>query len=168
MSCDCKKELTCETILHVTDDADNGTLPVYQTKEAACADVCCPSDVYIPPHSSYRIDSLVSFKIPKGYKIIMYPRSSLLIKKGLIQPVSIIDADYHGHVHVPLFNILDVPVHIERGERIAQIELVPSYNCTNWPRKQEERTGGFGSTGTGTSSPSVVIPASDESTSLHN
>lgn len=148
MSCDCKKELTCETILHVTDnDSENGVKPVYQTKEAACADVCSPSECIIPPHSSYRIDLLVSFNIPEGHKIVMYPRSSLLINKGLIQPVSIIDADYHGHVHVPLFNLTDTAVTIERGERIAQIELVPVYNCKDWPRKQEERTGGFGSTG---------------------
>lgn len=148
MSCDCKKELTCKTILHVTDDSsDNGAKPVYQTAEAACADVCSPAEYVIQPHSSSKIDLLVSFNIPDGFKIIMYPRSSLLIKKGLMQPVSIIDADYHDHVHVPLFNLTDRPVIIERGERIAQIELVPTYNCKDWPRKQVERTGGFGSTG---------------------
>lgn len=148
MSCDCKQGLTCETILHVTNDgSENGIKPVYQTKKAACADVCCPSECVIPPHSSYKIDLLVSFNIPDGFKIVMYPRSSLLIKKGLMQPVSIIDADYHGHVHVPLFNLNDATVIIDRGERIAQIELVPAYECIDWPRKQEERTGGFGSTG---------------------
>lgn len=139
--------LFCETILHSNEYGVTGIMPEYQTLLAACADVASPTDELIPAHEGYRIDLLVSFKIPAGYKILMYPRSSLLIKKGLMQPVSVIDEDYTGHVHVPVFNMTDSPIHIEAGERIAQIELVPVETCNSWSRKTVERTGGFGSTG---------------------
>jgi dUTP pyrophosphatase len=139
--------LFCETILHSNEDGVSGIMPEYQTLLAACADVASPTDEMIPAHKGCRIDLLVSFRIPAGYKILMYPRSSLLIKKGLMQPVSVIDEDYTGHVHVPVFNMTDEPVHIEAGERIAQIELVPVETWTDLPRKAVERNGGFGSTG---------------------
>ena len=72
----------------------------------------------------------------------------MLIKKGLIQPVSIIDSDYSGqHVHIPFVNITDEPVELDKGERVAQIECVPAYDCVDWSRIEKERDGGFGSTG---------------------
>lgn len=125
-----------------------GIQPTYQTKEAACADVAIPYPATIPLHKAMKFDLWIGFEIPKGYKIIMYPRSSLLTKKGLMQPVSIIDSDYSGqHVYVPFVNITDEPVELAKGERVAQIECVPVYDCVDWARIEHDRNGGFGSTG---------------------
>lgn len=126
-----------------------GIKPVYQTKESACADVAIPFETVIPAGKSVKIDLWIGFEIREGYKIVMYPRSSLLIKKGLIQPVSIIDSDYSGqHVHAPIYNPGKEDVVLEAGERVAQIECVPAYDCKDWERKKEQRgEGGFGSTG---------------------
>lgn len=147
MSCDFKKQVTCPCEIFTDDEGYNGALPVYQTKLAACADVCLPKQVIINP-GPCKIDLLIGFDIPEDMKIMMYPRSSLMTKKGLIQPTSIIDADYsHKHVHVPFYNPGTKPVILEAGERVAQIECVPRYSTSEWPRKNEERTGGFGSTG---------------------
>lgn len=148
MSCDCKRHITCQCEIYTDDEGNHGALPVYQTKLAACADVSIPQQVVIPKHSSFKIDLLIGFDIPEDMKIMMYPRSSFLVKKGLIQPTSIIDADYsHKHVHVPFYNPTDYDVVLERGERVAQIEAVPRYSTNEWPRKDVEREGGFGSTG---------------------
>lgn len=147
MSCDCKKNVTCPCEIFTDEEGNHGALPVYQTKLAACADVCLPKQVVINP-GPCKIDLLIGFDIPEDMKIMMYPRSSLLTKKGLIQPTSIIDADYsHKHVHVPFFNPGTESVILERGERVAQIECVPRYSTFEWPRKNVEREGGFGSTG---------------------
>lgn len=126
-----------------------GVNPVYQTKGAACADIAIPFKTVIPPHTAVKIPLKIAFAIPVGYKIIMYPRSSLLIKKGLMQPVSIIDQDFSGNeVSVPVFNVTDKEVVLEEHERVAQIECVPTYDCEDWEHQNKERgAAGFGTTG---------------------
>ena len=128
------------------------------TKGAACADMFLPADVTIPPmdiskslkDNIVKVPLDVSFDIPSGFKIVMYPRSSLLIKRGLIQPVSIIDEDYHGNVHAPLVNITNEPIELKAGERLVQIELqlaMPKGIC-DWDTVESERDqNGFGGTG---------------------
>lgn len=140
--------MICEYLIFRDEDGNKGIPPVYQTKLAACADVAMPKRIIVPPLSTAKIDLLIGFSIPDNMKIIMYPRSSLLIKKRVIQPVSIIDADYSGqHVHIPLYNPTNSSIIFEGGERVAQIECVPRYDVASWNRKEEERIGGFGSTG---------------------
>ena len=126
----------------------NGKVPVYKTKQAACADVYLPEDVTIEPGKVACPGLQLGFEIPAGSKIVMYPRSSLLVKFGIIQPTSIIDADYSGmEIHTPLYNATDKPVTLKAGDRVAQIELQPYTRVLDWNFESNERTGGFGSTG---------------------
>lgn len=152
-----QKKIECPAYLfyETNDDGskkENGIIginPIYSTKEAACADVAIPNDVAITGHTALKIDLWVGFMIPKGHKIVMYPRSSLLFKHGLMQPVSIIDSDYSmQHVHVPVYNLTNSTVFLKAGTRIAQIECVPAYDCATWQHSDKVRgEGGFGSTG---------------------
>ena len=151
-----KTAVSCPAYLFYERDADGhrlpggiiGIQPEYQTRGAACADLALPYEQQLLPGQAYKLDLWVGFEIPRGWKMIMYPRSSLLVKKGLLSPVSIIDWDYSGqHVHWPVLNVSSNAVTIEKGERIAQIECVPMYENMEWPRKEVDRTGGFGSTG---------------------
>ena len=126
----------------------NGKVPVYKTKQAACADVYLPEDVTIEPGKVACPGLQLGFEIPAGTKIVMYPRSSLLVKFGIIQPTSIIDADYSGmEVHAPLYNTTNKPVTLKAGDRVAQIELQGYTRVLDWNFESTERTGGFGSTG---------------------
>lgn len=129
---------------------ENAKAPIYMTHDAACADLALPEDVTIPAHTAVKINLGVAFFIQYGYKIVMYPRSSLLIKKGLIQPTSIIDSDYSGQpVHAPIYNPTDSDILLKAGERVAQIECVPMYVCHSWDRSiaiRKSENGGFGST----------------------
>lgn len=126
----------------------NGKVPVYKTKQAACADVFLPEDVTIEPGKVACPGLQLGFEIPAGNKIVMYPRSSLLVKFGIIQPTSIIDADYSGmEIHAPLYNATDKPVTLKAGDRVAQVELQPYTRVLDWKFESNERTGGFGSTG---------------------
>lgn len=126
----------------------NGKVPVYKTKQAACADVYLPEDVTIEPGKVACPGLQLGFEIPAGNKIVMYPRSSLLVKFGIIQPTSIIDADYSGmEIHAPLYNATDKPVTLKAGDRVAQIELQEYSRVFDWNFEINERTGGFGSTG---------------------
>lgn len=126
----------------------NGKVPVYKTKQAACADVYLPEDVTIEPGKVKCPGLQLGFDIPADCKIIMYPRSSLLIKFGIMQPTSIIDADYSGmEIHVQLYNATDKSVTLKKGDRVAQIELQKYTRVLDWDFEPTERTGGFGSTG---------------------
>lgn len=127
---------------------DKGIEPVYKTKEAACADVALPEHLVLKAGEVKMVGLQIGFEIPNGYKVVMYPRSSLMIKYGLVQPTSIIDSDYSGmEVHVPLFNASGKRIELPEGTRVAQIECVPVIDCTDWKHEKSERTGGFGSTG---------------------
>lgn len=152
-----KNTVSCPAYLFYEQNEDGtrnyggicGINPVYQTKGAACADIALPYSQVLEPGKAYKLDLWIGFEIPKGWKILMYPRSSLLVKYGLISPVSVIDQDYSGqHVHWPVFNVTPKPVVIYKGDRIAQIECVPYYDNEDWGHRNEERgQGGFGSTG---------------------
>ena len=125
-----------------------GKVPVYKTKQAACADVFLPEDVTVEPGKVACPGLQLGFNIPAGNKIVMYPRSSLLVKFGIMQPTSIIDADYSGmEIHVPLYNTTDRPITLKAGDRVAQIELHEYERVLDWNFEDNERTGGFGSTG---------------------
>ena len=122
--------------------------PVYKTKQAACADVFLPEDVTIEPGKIACPGLQIGFNIPAGNKIVMYPRSSLLVRYGIVQPTSIIDADYSGmEVHAPLYNTTDKLVTLKAGDRVAQIEVQEYDRVADWDFEPAERTGGFGSTG---------------------
>lgn len=126
----------------------HGKVPVYKTKQAACADVFLPEDVTVEPGKVACPGLQLGFNIPAGNKIVMYPRSSLLVKFGIMQPTSIIDADYSGmEIHVPLYNTTDRPITLKAGDRVAQIELHEYERVLDWNFEDNERTGGFGSTG---------------------
>lgn len=151
------KKISCPAYLFYEQDAAGnrkqdgiqGINPVYMTKGAACADVAVPYDITVRAHTVEKFDLWIGFEIPEGYKVIMYPRSSLLIKYGFMMSVSIIDSDYSGqHVHVPIYNPTDNDIVLEKGARVAQVECTPVYDCEDWEHKNEERSnGGFGSTG---------------------
>jgi dUTP pyrophosphatase len=66
--------------------------------------------------------------------------------------VGVVDADYRGNVIVAIYNDSDEYQDINKGDRIAQLIIIPY--CTNPLMEVDEITetergsGGFGSTGT--------------------
>lgn len=113
----------------------------------------------IAPHSIANIPIGVKVRMPKWMVCLVFPRSSLPLKKGLMLSNSawIIDSWYRWIIHMQLYNLNDVPVTIEHWEKIWQLifmnyeskvrdnsehyedfeELYPSDRGANW----------FGSTG---------------------
>ena len=91
---------------------------------------------------------------------LVFARSSLH-KRGLslANGVGVIDSGYRGEVLLPVRNDSDLPVVVDRGERIAQIVVVPlglssalyahdaNTLTDNNNNKQPRGQGGFGSTG---------------------
>tara|TARA_R110000868_G_scaffold38661_4_gene135100 strand:+ start:13745 stop:14203 length:459 start_codon:yes stop_codon:yes gene_type:complete len=132
-------------------------LPVYQTSQAAGADVKASlgsgESMVIKPGERVLIPTGLSMEIPAGYEVQVRPRSGLSLKTGLlvVNSPGTIDADYRGEVKVILGNLGTKDEVIAHGDRIAQLVLAPvtqaSFVTTDALGETERGAGGFGSTG---------------------
>jgi dUTP pyrophosphatase len=128
-------------------------LPAYQTQGAAAMDCAVREDATIEPHSIAYVPLNISIHPPKGHFVLMTARSSLH-KRGLMfgNSVAIFDEDYSGdedEYKVILYNFTDQPVEIKKGERVAQIMVLPVEKVT-WNEVKSLGNlsrGGIGSTG---------------------
>lgn len=95
------------------------------------------------------------FDLEDGQSMRIHPRSGLAWKKGitLANCEGVVDADYVQQTYVMLYNLSDEVFTISDGDRIAQGEVLESYNkfvfeeVFDEPAPKTNRTGGFGSTG---------------------
>jgi dUTP pyrophosphatase len=117
----------------------------------AGADLRSAEALEIYPGEQKLVDCGVAVKIPKNYAGFIFNRSSQG-KRGITIPhsVGVIDSDYRGNIKVILRNLSEDPYKIEKGDRIAQLVIVPILLCDfvdTW-NDTARGTGGFGSTGT--------------------
>lgn len=129
-------------------------LPVYETKGAVGFDLMARESVTIFPGSIELIPSNVILEVPENYMLVVASRSSTPSKKGLTPPhgFGIIDHDYCGpedEVKIQVYNFSQVPVVIERGEKIAQgvFVRIDKFDWEEVDTISAKSRGGFGSTG---------------------
>ena len=128
-------------------------LPERGTLLSAGYDIRALDDVKIEPKQTARIATGVKAFMQGDEVLMLYPRSSMGIKKhcNLANGVAVIDADYYnnkdndGHIIVCLYNFGDSPVEIMAGDRIAQGVFHKYKTMGDIP--STFRTGGTGSTG---------------------
>ncbi len=131
-------------------------LPQHQTALSAGLDVKTTSHLTILPGQSVKFGTGVMLEsCPPKACLFMELRSSMRFKKGLTQlGVGLIDGDYRDEIRGLIYNTTNETVHIEEGERIAQLipqgnvlQLLCSDDLYEGKPVSEERTGGIGSTG---------------------
>ena len=130
-------------------------LPTYASAAAAGADLCSaePESLTLAPGQRAAVATGIKLEIPSGFEAQIRPRSGLALKHGLtvVNAPGTIDSDYRGEVKVLLVNLGSEPVHIARGERIAQLVVAPvtraSFVEVVELGESERGSGGFGSTG---------------------
>ena len=122
-----------------------------QTKKSAGADLTAAENVTIDVNETVLVPTGYFLPESDGQEIFyaLAARSSIAYKKNLLlmNGLGIIDADYKEEVKVMYRNLGTVPVQLLKGERIAQLialEYLPVF-----PAVDQERQGGFGSSGTG-------------------
>lgn len=100
--------------------------PNVGSADAAGMDFYQPESAIIEPHQTQYITLGIAVEIPRGYMLMLAPRSSMS-KTPLIIPNSfgVIDADYRGEIKAILHNTSDTPYLIQRGDRLVQGILVP-------------------------------------------
>ena len=129
------------------------TLPERATMFSAGYDFRSLNEVTIAPRERATLETGVKAYMLDNEVLMLYPRSSLGIKKGvtLANGVAVIDGDYYnnakndGHILICLHNFSNEPQKIEAGERIAQGVFQIYKTLGDIP--SDIRTGGTGSTG---------------------
>ena len=129
-------------------------MPEYKTPGSVAFDLYTRIDAEVPAHGFVMVPTNFVIATPPGYMLMLAARSSSAKKKGITMRngVGVIDQDYAGEddeIHILLQNLTDEPVHVERGERLAQGMFV-KIETASWnevTQMNETSRGGFGSTG---------------------
>ena len=90
-----------------------------------------------------------------GWVLLLFPRSSLGFRHGLrlSNTVGVIDSDYYdnpnneGEIFVQVLNYGVRPLHIKKGERVAQGIFIKYLKTDDDEPISSQRMSGFGSTG---------------------
>lgn len=129
-------------------------LPTYAYEGDAGLDLRSNESVDIAPFERVLISTGLAIALPDGYAGFVQPRSGMTLKRGLTiaNTPGLIDAHYRGELKVIAVNIdSNETIHIERGERIAQlvIQQVPVVHLIEVDELDEtdRGCGGFGSSG---------------------
>jgi dUTP pyrophosphatase len=126
-------------------------MPIRAHEGDAGIDLFAASPSTLFPGVVRAVSTGVSVAIPDGMCGLVLPRSSMG-QGGIIIPNSpgLIDSGYRGEIKVLLKNISDDPYKIQRGDRIAQLVIMPVLlpQFVDLWNDTERGTGGFGSTGT--------------------
>ena len=136
----------------VKDIYDNIKVPCRKTKFSAGHDISIPFDITLPPKERLMIPTGIRCQIETDYVMLIMPRSSLGIKKGLriSNTVPVIDSDYYnadneGHIFISVINDGKDVIKFKMGDNIVQAMFVP-YGVADEENIIVERTGGIGST----------------------
>jgi dUTP pyrophosphatase len=140
--------------INYTNTGDTYIEPSFGSAFAAGADLYADGYYDIMPGGTVKVGTGIAVEIPEGCFGALFARSGLATKKGLrpANCVGVIDSDYRGEIIVAVHNDSDEIQGIEKGERIAQLVIIPyvQANYVYQPRLNDTERGadGFGSTGT--------------------
>jgi dUTP diphosphatase len=130
-------------------------LPRYMTPGASGMDLLADveHEVVLAAGERRLVPTGITVAVPSGFEGQVRPRSGLAAREGVtvLNAPGTIDADYRGELQVLLVNLGSAPVHIRRGDRIAQLVLAPVaaavwHEVDRLPESARGQ-GGFGSTG---------------------
>lgn len=119
----------------------------------AGVDLRATEAVSLQPGERSLIPTGIAVAIPAGYAGFVQPRSGMAINKGLglLNSPGLIDSGYRGEIKVIVINLDSEVLEISRGDRIAQLVILPVPACTYDEVESLSATqrgaGGFGSTG---------------------
>lgn len=136
---------------------EDAILPLRASAGAAAADLyamCEPEGITLLPGERATVPTGIAIQLPSAaYVALVFARSGLGIKNGitLSNGVGVIDSDYRGEICVGLVNLSQQPYTLQKGERIAQLAVMPvcvtAFTQVEQLDDTQRGAGGFGSTG---------------------
>jgi len=134
------KKLTPDTII-----------PAYAHPGDAGLDIFSNEDYTINPGERYLVSSGWSLELPEGYVAFIKDKSGVAYKKGIIHMAGVIEYTYRGEYKVLLFNTSKEPFEIKKGDKIAQLVILPvataEIEVADELSETQRGAGAFGSTG---------------------
>ena len=93
-----------------------------------------------------------AMELPNGYVGLIQGKSGLSVNNGITTIGNVIDSTYRGQCHATLLNTGNESVTIRRGQKIAQMLIIPCYTGKDYEivdelSETDRGTDGFGSTG---------------------
>jgi len=128
-------------------------VPTYAFDGDACCDLYSVEGVILTSMERQLICTGIAIQIPPGFEAQIRSRSGLSLRQGLVMVngVGTIDSQYRGELKLPMINLSDDVVKINKGDRIAQMKFSPVYTGYFLEVDNLEVTnrgvGGFGHTG---------------------
>ena len=125
-------------------------LPTRAHPHDAGLDLYALDDVTLEPGDGSLVKTGIAVAVPEGHVGLIADRSSLA-KRGLKTAGGVIDAGYRGELGILLWNISGQVQQLKKGERLAQLLIVPvatpAVRETDNLGSTARGDGGFGSTG---------------------
>ena len=113
-------------------------------------DLYAIEDGYIRCNQSRTFDTGVHIEIPEGYVGFIKSKSGLMVNYGIVTDGTI-DAHYTGSIKVCLFNHGASKYEVKKGDKIAQLVIVPcllpELELVDNLEETDRGDNGFGSTG---------------------
>ncbi len=129
---------------------EGATMPAYAHEDDAGMDLISAEINTVPAHSRQTFKTGVHMAIPKGYFGAIRAKSGLLRKHGIICSGTV-DCSYTGEIMVTLVNTSDTDYQVFKGDKIAQMILIPYHHAqfvqVDKLDETERGDNGFGSTG---------------------
>ena len=113
-------------------------------------DLYSVEDGYIRCNQRRTFDTGVHVEIPEGYVGFIKSKSGLMVNHGIVTDGTI-DAHYTGSIKVCLFNHGTSKYEVKKGDKIAQLVIVPcmlpKLELVDSLEETDRGDNGFGSTG---------------------
>ena len=129
---------------------DGAVMPAYAHDDDAGMDLISAEINVVPAHGRQTFKTGVHMAIPKGYFGAIRAKSGLLRNHGIICSGTV-DCGYTGEIRVTLVNTGDNDYSVFKGDKIAQLILIPYHHAefvqVDKLDETERGDNGFGSTG---------------------
>lgn len=109
-------------------------------------DIRLIKDITIAPHSTETIGCGFGVKLPAGVMAQIITRSSIS-KQNITIGNAPIDASYTGEIHMMVSNNSDNELSFTKGDRLAQLVIIPIVNFELVNELKLRETNGLGSSG---------------------
>ncbi len=137
------------------ESRDDVTYPAYKTDDAAGIDLPAAHHGTVPAHGRLLVNTGVKIGFQEYHFGMIAPRSGICAKNGIVPASGIIDNKYQGEIGVVLFNHSNEDFSFAKGDRIAQliimpftrVDLVRVPSIVDIRGRSKRGADGFGSTG---------------------